>query len=885
LVWPGDGYRRFGADGLELSPSAVTDWERLLHEVDEVDALIHLWSLDGPVEADAAELLGFQETTCGGVIALLQALGSANRTLPDVWLVTAGAQSTGGDDHDVRPAQAPLWGLGRVLRNEQGGRRCRMVDLGAACTERDIGALLSELETTADGDGELAFRDGRRLARRQGRMTAHPVVYAEGRSMVSPQGASFRLACRVPGSLDSLHLRETEAADPAPDEVAIRVTAAGLNLRDVLVALGMAFAAGREDVDEEVLGWECAGIVEACGSAVSHVRPGDAVLAITGGALGSRVIARAGQVARKPPSLGFEEAATLPVAFVTAEYALTALARVAPGDRVLIHSASGGVGLAALQVARRAGAEVLATAGSPEKRAYLESLGVRDVMDSRSLAFADEVLRRTGGEGVDVVLNSLPGEAIAKGLSVLRPHGRFIELGKRDIYEDRELHLGPFRNNRSFHGLDLYALFRDRPEAVDPILRSIVHDVEAGSLSPLPHQDFDVDEAETAFRLMAQARHIGKVVLTVRRPRYAVVPRERAPLFHEDGTYLLAGGLGGFGIAVADWMVRHGARHIVLTSRTGRPHEEDAPALEALLASPATVEAHVCDAADADATGRLLDHIRETMPPLKGVLHAAMVLDDDLLGKLDYSRFDPVLAPKVAGAWNLHELTLEDDLDLFVLFSSISGFVGQPGQASYAAASVFLDALADHRRALGRPALAVDWGAIAGVGYMSRHGDIQRRLQRQGLATLTPDEACAALEELVRGGVTRACVARVDLAAWAERAAAQDVATPNGPGSPELHPGAPERLWARVAAAPSVERPPMLERYLVEKTARVMETSPDRVDSDRPMPEMGLDSLMAVELRTAIRVDLGVDVPIVDLLEGLSLRTLASTVLAELERR
>ena len=577
LVWPGGGYRRFGADGLELSPSATTDWERLLLEVDEVDALIHLWSLDGPVEGDAAQLLGFQETTCGGVTALLQALKSANRALPDLWLVTAGAQSTGGDDHDVRPAQAPLWGLGRVLRNEQGGRRCRMVDLGGACTERDIGALLSELETMADGDGELAFRDGRRLARRQGRMTADPLVHAEGRSMVSPQEASFRLACRVPGSLDTLHLLETEGADPAPDEVAIRVMAAGLNLRDVLIALGMAFAAGREDVDEELLGWECAGIVEACGSAVSHVRPGDAVVAIAGGALGSRVIARAGQVARKPPSLEFEEAATLPVAFVTAEYALTELGRVAPGDRVLIHSASGGVGLAALQVARRAGAEVLATAGSPEKRAYLESLGVRHVMDSRSLAFADEVLRRTGGDGVDVVLNSLPGEAIAKGLSVLRPHGRFIELGKRDIYEGRELRLSPFRNNRSFHGLDLYALFRDRPEAVDPILRSIMDDVEAGSLSPLPHQDFDVDEAETAFRLMAQARHIGKVVLTVRRPGYAVVPRERAPLFREDATYLLAGGLGGFGIAVAAWMVRAGARHLVLTSRTGRPHDEDAP--------------------------------------------------------------------------------------------------------------------------------------------------------------------------------------------------------------------------------------------------------------------------------------------------------------------
>ena len=886
LVWPGSSYRRYGADGMELSPSGVADWERLLREVDEVDGMIHLWSLDAPNEASAAELLAFQETTCGSVVALLQALASTKRALPDVWLVTAGAQTAGVADREVRPAQAPLWGLGRVLRNEQGGRRCRMVDLGAAFTDQDIDALLAELESVADGEGELAFRNGRRLARRQGRMTADLLGPAQGRSTVSPSTSSFGLACRVPGSLDTLHLRETESAEPAPDEVAIRVMAAGLNLRDVLVALGMAFAAGRDDVGQEVLGWECAGIVEACGENVNHVRPGDEVVAIAGGALGSRVIAQAGHVVRKPPLVRFEEAATLPVAFVTAEYALSELARIASGERVLVHSASGGVGLAALQVARRAGAEVFATAGTPEKRAYLESLGVRAVMDSRSLAFADEVLRRTGGEGVDVVLNSLPGEAIAKGLSILRPHGRFIELGKRDIHEDRQLRLRPFRNNRSFHGLDLYALFLDRPGVVDPMLRSIVHDIEKGLLVPLPHQDFDIGEAETAFRLMAQARHIGKVVLTVRRPRYSAVPRERAPLFHRDGTYLLVGGLGGFGIAVADWIVRHGARHLVLTSRTGRPHEEDVQALEALRDSQATVETSACDAGDPVATGRLLDHIRATMPTLKGVMHAAMVLDDDLLGKLDYRRFEPVLAPKIAGAWNLHALTLKDDLDLFVLFSSISGFVGQPGQSSYAAASVFLDALAEHRRALGRPALAVDFGAIEGVGYMSRHGDIQRRLQRQGLAGLRPDEACAALEELLRGGITRACVARVDLATWTEHAAAApNEVAPDGRPSPEQRSGEGEPLRMRVAAAPSDERTTMLERYLVERTARVLETSPVRVDTDRPLPEMGLDSLMAVELRTAIRVDLGLDVPIVDLLEGMSLRKLAGIVLAGLEKQ
>ncbi|HET9442174.1 MAG TPA: zinc-binding dehydrogenase, partial [Acidimicrobiales bacterium] len=480
LAWPGPAYRRYGGDGAELDPASVGDWARLLADAGPVDGVLHLWALDAPDEPDAGRPLPFLATTCGSVAALFAALDASGSTAGTLWLVTAGAQPAGGDDgSSAGLSQAPLWGLGRVVRSERGGGRCRLVDLGAGCPDDDVAALLAELVGAgAEDDGaagdpeEVAFRSGRRLARRldaavhapAGDRAPHPVPR-------SPAEATFRLAVGRPGALDSLVLREVAPAEPGPGEVAVRLRAAALNYRDVLVALGLPFAAGGDDPASAPLGWEGAGVVEALGDGVTGLEQGDRVMVAAANALASRVVTRAGYAIPMPAGLGFEDAATLPVAFLTAIYALDRRARLAAGERVLIHSASGGVGLAAVQVARLAGAEVLATAGTPEKRAYLESLGIEHVMDSRSLDFGSEVLRRTGGEGVDVVLNTLAGEAAACGVGVLRPFGRFVEIGKRDIYEGGRLDLAPFRNNLSALALDLQPLFDGQPKLVGSILR------------------------------------------------------------------------------------------------------------------------------------------------------------------------------------------------------------------------------------------------------------------------------------------------------------------------------------------------------------------------------------------------------------------------------
>lgn len=888
LAWPDAEYRRFGADGIALAPSDPAHWTRLLDDVDAVDGVLGLWGLDAPdAPAGSAALMAFQETSCGWLVGMLAALAATGRTLPDeVWLVTAGAQPADQGVADVRGlAQAPVWGLGRVLRTEQGSGRCRLVDLGAGCTAQDVAGLLAELDVPVRArEDELAFRDGRRLARRLRATALDAALPAHEETALASDGAGFSLAIARPGSLGSLGLCETAVGDPGPGEVAIRVVAAALNFRDVLVALGVGFAAGGQDPAQAPLGWECAGVVVACGEGVVDVSVGEEVIAIAAGAIGSRVLTLAARTAPKPLGVTFEEAATLPVAFLTAQWALERLAQLDAGERVLIHCASGGVGLAAVQVARRAGAYVLATAGTSEKRAYLRSLGIEHVMDSRTLEFADDVRRLTGGEGVDVVLNALAGRAIDAGLELLRPHGRFVEIGKRDIYEDGRLALAPFRRNLAYFAVDLQPLYDAQPALIGRLLRGIAADVAAGGLHPLRHHTFDLAAAEEAFRLMAQARHIGKVVLTAHEPSYRVAPRARTSLARADASYVVTGGLGGFGLAVAGWLAREGAGHIVLVSRSGVAREEDVAALDALLASPACIEIVRGDVTDPHDTARVLDHVRRRAP-LRGVIHAAMVLDDALLGKLDYPRFAAVLAPKLAGAWNLHELTAADDLDLFVLFSSISAVIGQPAQSSYAAANEFLGALAAHRLACGRPALTVDWGAITGVGYVARHPGLERRMHRQGLKGIAPDDACTALGELLRHRVTRMAVSSVD---WSARAtqlgqdAHADTAADAtvGVSGPDR---AAEVLHAHLAGASEAERPAAVQRYLLHVTARVLETTPDRIDIERRLPDLGVDSLMAVELRTALRAELGVEVPIVDLLEQLSVRGLAETVAQRLD--
>jgi NADPH:quinone reductase-like Zn-dependent oxidoreductase/acyl carrier protein len=892
LVFPGKSYRRVGADRFEMRPERADQMQQLVEETvtgrEPCLGVIHLWSLDAPAPEDttSAALESAQSLGSVSVLYLAQALARAERpSFPPLWLLTSGAQVAGKSTHPVSVAQSPLWGLGRVIINEYPQLRCKLIDLGPTGSAEEVRSLVEELWTD-DGEDEIALRGEARYVHRLRNVSLGTVAGLAGSQASAGAQHPFRVEITKPGILDRLSFMETSRRAPGPGEVEIEVHAVGLNFKDIMISMGLLPDEALEGgYTGKALGMECSGTVVAVGDRVESLHVGDGVMTSAPGALRSYLTISAQFVVRTPDHIGFEEAATIPITFLTAYYSLHYLGRMQAGDRVLIHAAAGGVGLAAIQLAQRAGAEVFATAGTPAKRDLLRAMGVKYVMDSRSLAFADEVMEFTGGQGVDIVLNSLAGEAIPKSLSVLGAYGRFLEIGKHDIYEDSKLGLRPFRNNLSMFAVDLDKLCAQRPELVRRMLHDLMQGFEDSSLRPLPHRVFSISDIVSAFRYMAQAKHIGKVVVSMQ-DQVVTTPEPHGPLaLRDDGTYLITGGLGGFGLAVAQWLADRGARHLVLMGRRG----VSAPAAEAAItqlrdAGVAVVVA-TADVTDEGQVAAVLTDIRQSMPPLRGLVHAAMVLDDALLPHLDEERIRKVMAPKVIGAWNLHAQTLADPLDFFVAFSSFTSMIGNPGQGNYVAANAFLDALAYHRRLRGLPALTVNWGAVSGVGYVAENPDIGQKLEHVGVRSLPAQQLLRILEALLQhnavqigvGHIDWPRLAKVHLIRMSPRFAHLTEATLGDDGE-----GAATSLVDALLALDPAERGQFLSTQIRDQLARVLGMSPSKLDVEQPLLNLGLDSLMAVEIGNQVQAMVGVDVPAMKFMEGLSVAGLSTYVIQQL---
>ncbi len=850
--------------------------------------VIHCASLDQPLaqHLTASALLDYQTGTYAELVTALRRLSERRHDLPPIWLVTAGAQAAAPGDLVPNTAQSGLWGLGRVLGVEFPGSGCRLADLSPTWDVREIEALADCIANHTPED-ELAFRGDECFVGRVEPATRNS-FRDDVERVAAVESAQVRLEVGEVGSLESLSLREARPARPGSKELLIRVHAAGLNFRDIMLTLGL-LPVGEPIFDSRFpLGFECSGVVCAVGDSVRNFKPGDEVIAVTHGAFASHAIVRAAAAVSKPASMSFEDAATILAAFTTVQHGLHHLARIAPGERVLIHSATGGVGLAAIQMCRAVGAEIFATAGSPEKRALLRSMGIAHVMDSRSLSFADEVLTATGGEGVDVVLNSLPGEAISRGLSILRPEGRFVELGKRDLLDNTRVGLEVFEKTLSFFTVDLDRMFCERTEKVGELAAEVMAGFADGRYHPLPRTDYPLSEAAAAFRCMSQAKHVGKIVLTAREAQYRVKPTRAQQLFRNDATYLITGGLGGFGLVVAKWLVAQGARHLVLMGRQGIPSAANQADYEQLLRTGADVRILTGDVSlEADVT-RVLAEIHAQMPSLGGVFHAAMALADKALLELTADDWRCALAPKVCGAWLLHRLTEGDKLDCFVMFSSAASIVGSSMQGNYAAANAYLDALAHHRRARGLAGVSICWGILSGAGYVSRQPEVRRYLEHIGLRGISVTEALDALEVLLRGDQAHAIVGRIDWSVFWRSFSAGARRFSALPGVRDVEPAGQGRAEAGSALAEFQQAEPSSRReaahnYVLRRIAGVLTEPESKLDADAPLTSFGLDSLMAVELQTLFHADLGIRIPATRFLQGVTVRGLTDLILARLD--
>ncbi|MEZ6151634.1 MAG: SDR family NAD(P)-dependent oxidoreductase [Pirellulaceae bacterium] len=886
----------------QASPtSAETMQQALANAVAVLDGdapnIIYLWALDAPsarrpsTQHPSVQQLSTESLdqctalTVQGPLRLVQAAEALvaeqaqqehfGRALPPIiCFVTAGAQSSDGPPELTEVAQAPLIGFGRVVISELGSLRGKLVDLPSQISARDIDCLRAELLAGLDEyeshdlyEDEVLWRDGTRWVHRFGPQ-AGKLATAEAISQMACQ-----LRVGSSSGVETLHYQTSSRPALQPGEVEIEVIAAGLNFSDVMKVLGLYPGLPDGPID---LGAECCGRIARVAEG-SRWQVGDEVIAIAPAAFGSHTIVRESLVARKPRRLTYQQAAAIPIAFMTADYALNQCARLQAGDSVLIHSASGGVGLAAMQLARLAGATIFATAGSEKKRRLVRQVGATCVMDSRSLAFVEQTLAATKGAGVDAVLNSLPGEAIAAGLSLLKVGGSFLEIGKRDIYSDAALSLYPFRNNLALFAIDLDQLFKQRASSMGDLLRDLVERFDSGQLQALPTQSFTADETRDAFRLMQQGKHIGKVVVDYQSAPSEVRVGSTLPIsFDPNGTFWIAGGMGGFGLETARWLVSHGVRSLVLSGRSPLPSAVAQQTITELQQTDCRVTHLPADITDPAQVDDVLAMIAKDLPPLRGVLHTAMVLEDKLLADLDDDTLQRVLRPKLLGGWNLHQQTQHFPLDYFILFSSLSSVFGHAGQANYATANAFLDSLAYHRRAQGLPATVINWGHLGEVGYLAAREQLGKRLERQGVLSFSVEQATNCLEYALQNHELQVSVLRIDWSLWRGLGVTQRISPRfahllrdvNSVGTTAADD------WAsadHLRNMPAAERSAMVEKMLRAKAGSLLGISANQLPVDRALLELGLDSLMAVELRNWIERQLEVNLPIASLMRSESL--------------
>jgi len=828
-----------------------------------------------PAALRGATLLAWPEPGPEGLAATAQLAAAGEGVAEGLHIVTRGAATHSG--------AAGLAALGRVLANEMPGLRPQRHDLDPALDPQAAARRLAAMLLTppdAEAEQHLAA-DGRQVPRVQAGLPPPP-----------PPPGPRRLAIGAPGQLGTLAWRAAPdiAARPlGPGEVRLAVQAVGLNFRDLMWAQGL--------LPEETLrpgfagpglGMELAGVVEAVGPGCT-LAPGQAVLGVAPQALASRAVTREEALAPRPDWLAPEDAAALPVAFLTAVHALEELGRIGPGDRVLIHGGAGAVGLAALQVALAAGARVAATAGTEARRAFLRAAGAEIALDSRGGGFADELRAHweaPPGEGcVDLCLNSLSGEAMERSLALMAPFGRFLELGKRDYAEARRVALRPLRRNVSYFAVDVDELARARPALARRLLEGIIRRLEEGVFRPLPVRLHEAATVEDAFRRLQAGGHLGKLV--IHPPAEAAAPAARPgwdPAALAEGWVVVVGGTAGFGLEAACWLAAQGVRWLALLSRRGPA----VPGAEAAAARLATLGAEArflaCDATDAAALAAALEGLRESAP-LTGVVHAAAVLSDGVAARLEPRAVRAAWDAKVTAAEHLDRLTAEDPLRLFLLFSSATVPIGSPGQAAYVAANAGLEALARRRRAQDRPALAVQWGPISDAGMLAgAEARAEGLVRRLGAVALTAQEALDRLPALLGAGVAVAGVARLD---WpAARRSLALLAEP--PFAALAGSGAAEAVGEEVSLAdlramgPDVARE-AIQRMVGDEVGRILRLPAHSIALDAPLAGLGLDSLGGLELRTALERRFSVALPLQGVGEALTVQAIARLLLEGLK--
>lgn len=752
-----------------------------------------------------------------------------------------------------------LRGWRRAFVNET-GRDIRAASVAQGASPEFVAGILAET-----GEQELVFDGAVAHAFRLRRKADAPAT-----------GTSLALSKSPGKGVAGLAWKPVSRQGPGRDEIEVRVTATGLNFRDLMWAQDLLpYEAVSGGFAGPSLGMECAGQVMRAGPE-SGFKVGQRVMLVAPQAFATHVTVPSVCAIALPDTLSDVTAAGLPVAFTTALYALKEAARLESGESVLIHAAAGGVGLAAVQVAQHLGARIFATAGSPQKRAFLKAMGVEEVHDSRSLDFADAITVATAGRGVDVVLNSLSGAAMERSIGCLAAFGRFVELGKRDFYANTPLPLRPLRNNITYFGVDIDGLFAARTSLVERLFGHVETLFRDGAFDALPTQVFECENVRDAFGRMQSARHVGKIVV---RPPDLPKRGRKNRIVPIRGTWMIVGGTQGFGLRTAGWLAERGARTIWLVSRSGRVSAHDEAALRDL---PAEIRIGRCDVSEAESVEALIAEIEVASGRLSGVVHAAMELRDKPVGELSEADVVAVMAPKILGAEALDRLTRGHDLDHFWLFGSVAGRFGSRNQAPYVAANLALEEIAERRRQHGLAGLAIAWGPIGDVGYLARETGLRDLIEQELGPCMSSAEALSALSELLAAGYEGPTVTIAPSVTPGSAPAVLDGALMSEVrclSQAEERAGRFDLAGLLLREGAEAARKALLV-IMRGEAARIMRTAPDEIDADRPLNEIGFDSLMGVNFLLGLERQLGRPMAVPDGSVSLTLHELASRILA-----
>ncbi|MBL1077520.1 SDR family NAD(P)-dependent oxidoreductase [Nocardia sp. 2] len=804
---------------------------------------------------------------------------------PRLVVVTTAGQAVDASERPD-PGGALYWGFVRVLRREHPELSAALIDLpdsrDGVDQDRLFESCAAELLTGAGGEDQVALRLERRHSERlepegdaepltgvgvegrvarcrvgryvgrleQGERRQNAAVTQPWRSAAQP----FRLDVTAGFGWDGLRFRPLEVRAPGPGEVLIEIDSAAADV----ARMEGGFRGDTSGPDP--LGLECAGVVRAVGPGVTDRAAGDRVVGCGFGALATHLTVRADHTQKIPDTMDSEVAAAVSMAATAAWYALVTLGRLTAAETVLIQSGGGGSDLAAIGVARGIGARIIATAGSAERRECLREYGVEQVFDSGGPNWVDEVRAVTGGRGVDVVFDSGTDRAIDLGIEVLAEDGRFLAVGAREGYVGRRLGLDAFAKGISLAAVDLAGLMVRRPERFATALREVWERIGTGELAPVPITVHDFADAATALRNATHGEHPGALVLIGPAKVTDIAPD---PLpdgrFRTNGTYVITGGHGALGRSLADHLIARGAGAVALIGRTRQPDGagwSPGAGSETRQRPDAVVRSYQADVSDAESLAAVLDSIRAELPPLRGVFHAAGILDDATILGLDADRLERVLRPKIDGARHLDELTAADNLDLFVLFSSAAALIGSPGQCAYAAANAYLDALAQARRHAGRPGLSMQWGFFAEVGLAATDDMRRDRLLDHGISSYTTEEAWAALDTFLTEDRSVVGYMSFDPRRWFD--AYPDAAAQSSwqllrqRGAEESAGAARGEFHTAFAAADAAERHVLVRDRITEVAARVLRMAPDELDPRTPFKALGVDSLMSLELRNRL---------------------------------